>query len=103
VNPGIFLINAGADFNLTTKLKGVLNVNFLRFEDTAPLELVLFQTPIRNTIGEDYSMGVVYRPPLTENIVLTGGAAALDPGAGFRDIYTGHSLFSLFGNVRVQF
>jgi len=103
VNPGIFLANAGADFNLTTKLKGVLNVNFLRFEDTAPLELVLFQTPIRNTIGEDYSMGVVYRPPLTENIVLTGGAAALDPGAGFRDIYTGHSLFSLFGNVRVQF
>jgi hypothetical protein len=103
VNPGIFLANGGADFNLTTKLKAVLNVNFLRFEDTAPLELVLFQTPIRNTIGEDYSMGLVYRPPLTENIVLTGGAAALDPGAGFRDIYTGHSLFSLFGNVRVQF
>jgi hypothetical protein len=103
VNPGIFLANGGADFNLTTKLKAVLNMNFLRFEDTAPLELVLFQTPIRNTIGEDYSVGVVYRPPLTENIVLTGGAAALDPGAGFRDIYTGHSLFSLFGNVRVQF
>jgi hypothetical protein len=103
VNPGIFLANGGADFNLTPKLTGVVNVNFLRFEDTAPLELVLFQTPIRNTIGEDYSVGVVYRPPLTENIVVTGGAAALDPGAGFRDIYTGHTLFSLFGNVRVQF
>jgi Carboxypeptidase regulatory-like domain len=103
VNPGIFLANGGADFNLTPKLKGVVNVNFLRFEDAAPLELVLFQTPIRNTIGEDYSVGVVYRPPLTENIVVTGGAAALDPGAGFRDIYTGHTLFSLFGNVRVQF
>jgi len=103
VNPGIFLANGGADFDLTPKLKGVVNVNFLRFEDTAPLELVLFQTPIRNTIGEDYSVGVIYRPPLTENIVVTGGAAALDPGAGFRDIYTGHTLFSLFGNVRVQF
>jgi carboxypeptidase family protein len=103
VNPGIFLANGGADFDLTPKLKGVINVNFLRFEDTGPLEFVLFQTPIRHTIGEDYSMGLVYRPPLTENIVLTGGAAALDPGAGFRDIYTGHTLFSIFTNVRVQF
>jgi hypothetical protein len=75
VNPGIFLANGGADFNLTPKLTGVVNVNFLRFEDTAPLELVLFQTPIRNTIGEDYSVGVVYRPPLTENIVVTVGGA----------------------------
>jgi hypothetical protein len=103
VNPGIFIANGGADFNLTPKLKGVVNFNFLQFEDTEPLQLVLFQSPIARTIGEDFDVGVVYRPPLTENITLTGGASALDPGQGFRDIYTGHMLFSLFGNVRVQF
>jgi len=81
----------------------VVNFNFLQFEDTEPLQLVLFQSPIARTIGEDFDVGVVYRPPLTENITLTGGASALDPGQGFRDIYTGHMLFSLFGNVRVQF
>ncbi len=31
VNPGIFLVNAGADFDITPKLKGFLNANFLRF------------------------------------------------------------------------
>ena len=38
VNPGIFLANAGADFDITPKLKGFVNVNFLRFERTEPLE-----------------------------------------------------------------
>jgi hypothetical protein len=103
VNPGIFIANAGADFDLTPKLRAVVNVNYLRFMRTEPLELLLFQAPIRHSIGVDYSLGLQYRPPLTENITLTGGASALTPGRGFRDIYTGKTLFSLFGALRFQF
>ncbi len=54
VNPGIFLVNAGANFDLTPKLKTFLNVNYLRFERTAPIALLLFESPIHNTIGLDY-------------------------------------------------
>jgi hypothetical protein len=103
VNPGIFILTAGADFDLTPKLKALANVNFLRFERTAPLELLLFESPIHNTIGLDYSLGFQYRPPLSENISLTGGASALSPGQGFRDLYSGKTQFSLFANVRFQF
>jgi hypothetical protein len=103
VNPGIFLVNAGANLDLTPKLKSFLNVNFLRFENTAPLELLLFESPIRNTIGLDYSVGFQYRPPLSENISITGGVAALSPGQGFRDIFTGTTQFSVFADVRLQF
>ena len=103
VNPGIFVVNAGADFDLTPKLKSFLNVNYLRFEKTAPIALLLFESPIHNTIGLDYSLGFQYRPPLSENISITGGAAALSPGQGFRDLYTGKTQFSLFGDVRFQF
>jgi hypothetical protein len=103
VNPGIFLVNAGADFDITPKLKGFANANFLRFERTEALEDILFQAPIRHTIGVDYGAGVTYRPPLSENIVLTGGAAMLTPGDGFRDIYGGKTLFSLFGSVKLTF
>jgi hypothetical protein len=103
VNPGMFILNAGADFNLTPKLKSLVNVNYLRFERTAPLELLLFESPIHNTIGVDTSLGFQYRPPLSENIVIIGGASALSPGQGFRDIYSGKTLFSLFANVRFQF
>ena len=103
VNPGIFLANGGADFNITPKLKGFANINFLRFERTEPLEYILFQSPIRHNIGVDYGTGVTYRPPLSENIVLTGGAAMLTPGGGFRDIYGGKTLFSLFGSMKFTF
>lgn len=103
VNPGVFIANAGADFDITPKLKGSANFNFLRFERTEPLEFVLFQPAIRHAIGEDVGVGVEYRPPLTENIVLTGGASALQPGQGFKDIYTGRTQFSLFGSAKFTF
>jgi hypothetical protein len=103
VNPGIFIANAGGDFNVTPKLKGFANVNFLRFERTEPLEFLLFQSPIHHTIGTDAGIGVEYRPPLTENIVLTGGAAALQPGQGLKDIYTSRTLFSLFASAKFTF
>jgi hypothetical protein len=103
VNPGIFILNAGANFDLTPKLKTLLNVNYLRFQRTAPIALLLFESPIHNSIGLDYSLGFQYRPPLSENISITGGAAALSPGQGFRDIYSGKTQFSLFADVRFQF
>jgi len=103
VNPGIFLANAGADLEITPKLRGFVNFNFLRFERTEPLEFLLFQSPIHHTIGEDFGIGVEYRPPLTENIVLSGGTSALQPGQGFKDIYTSRTLFSFFGSVKFTF
>ena len=103
VNPGIFLINAGADFDLTPKLKGFVNYNFLRFMRTEPIEYTLFQSPIRHTIGNDLGVGVQYRPPLSENLVLTGGAAMLQPAQGFRDFYTGRTQFSIFGLAKFTF
>jgi hypothetical protein len=103
VNPGIFIVNTGADFDFTPKLRGFANANFLRFGHTEPLELLLFQSPIRHTIGLDYGLGVEYRPPLTENFTVTAGASALTPGQGFRDIYTGKTLFSLFCAVKFTY
>jgi hypothetical protein len=103
VNPGIFLINAGTDFNITPKLKGFINYNFLRFMRTESLEYVLFQEGIHHTIGSDAGIGVEYRPPLSENLVLTSGASMLQPGQGFHDIYTGRTQFSIFGQAKFTF
>jgi hypothetical protein len=103
VNPGIFLVNAGADIDITPKLKGFANFNFLRFMDTEPIEYVLFDAPIHHTIGDDVGAGVEYRPPLSENLVLTGGASLLQPGQGFRDMYTGRLQFSAFCRAKFTF
>ncbi|HYX70899.1 MAG TPA: carboxypeptidase-like regulatory domain-containing protein [Terriglobales bacterium] len=103
VNPGLLLLNAGSDLEVTTKLRALLNVNFMRFEHTQPLELVLNQRPIHAGIGADYSLGLQYRPFLSDNLIVTGGASALSPFQGFKDIYFDHTLFSLFANVRLKF
>ena len=54
-------------------------------------------------IGTDFGVGVSYRPPLTENIVLTTGVSALVPDSGLRNIYDSRVLVSAFANLRVQF
>jgi hypothetical protein len=88
VNPGIFIYNAGMDVEITQRIKAIINVNYLRFHRTESLEYVLFQNRIRKEIGFDYSLGVAYRPFLTNNITFTFGAALLQTGRGFRDIFT---------------
>ena len=103
VNPGLFLYNAGVDIDITPKLRGFVNLNLIRFADTQPLELLLFQSPIHAGVGADSGLGVSYRPPLSENIVITGGVNGFEPFQGFRDISTNRFLFSLFANVRFRF
>jgi hypothetical protein len=88
VNPGIFIYNAGVDVEVTQRIKAIFNISYLRFHRTEPLEYVLFQNRIRKDIGFDYSVGVAYRPLLINNITFTFGAALLQPGRGFRDIFT---------------
>lgn len=88
VNPGLFLYNLGVEADLTPKLRGFFNLNYLRFAHTEPLQLVLFQPSIRKDIGIDYSIGFQYRPLLTNNIILSLGASAFAPLDGFKDIYT---------------
>src|SRR6266404_979677 len=102
INPGLFLYNAGVDIDITPKLRGFLNLNLIRFARTEPLEVLLFQKPIHAGIGADSGIGVSYRPPLSENIVLTGGVNGFSPFQGFRDISTNRNLFSLFANVRFR-
>jgi hypothetical protein len=103
VNPGIYVFNLGADFDVTPKLRAFVNSNYLRFDRTEPLELLLFQRPIRHSIGTDFGAGFEYRPPLSENIVVRGGASALVPGQSLQDIFNGKVMFSVFANVKFQF
>jgi hypothetical protein len=88
VNPGIVVLNAGVDLVLAPKVKAVLNVNYLRFAQTGALSLLLFQPGIRPDIGIDLGAGVVWRPPLSQNIVITAGLTGLIPGAGADDLFS---------------
>jgi hypothetical protein len=87
VNPGAFIVGYGLDADITPKLKGFVNVNYIRTVDTATTELVLFTNHASNDFALDCSAGFQWRPLLTENIIITAGAGFLVPRWGYKDIY----------------
>ncbi|HEX2059251.1 MAG TPA: hypothetical protein VHK90_00790, partial [Thermoanaerobaculia bacterium] len=63
-----------------------------------------FQDNIREELGFDLSVGFRYRPFITNNVVLVGGAAVFLPGQGFEDIYENRDpLYHVFTNLILQF
>jgi hypothetical protein len=103
VNPGIWIYNAGVSADITPKLRGFVNASYLQFDRTESLQALLFQGPIDRSIGPDFGIGVRYRPPLTENIVLSAGVSTLLPGTSLRQIYNSRVLLSGFARIRFQF
>jgi hypothetical protein len=99
VNPGLLLVHAGLDVEVTPRLRTLVNASYLRFMSPEPLEVLLQQPDTRPDIGFDVSLGFFYRPLLHNNIVLTGGVATLIPGQGFRDTLTSDTLFQVFVNA----
>ncbi len=88
VNPGIEIFNLGVDAEITQTVKAIVNANYLRFHRTESLEYVLLQPRVRHEIGGDFSLGVIYRPLLINNVTFTFGGNILLPGKGFKDIFT---------------
>jgi len=86
-NPGTILAGAGADFDLTPKLRVSGNLNHLWFHKTAILETLRNEGSISTDIGWDASVAAIYRPKFTQNLVLRASAALLQPGDGFRDLF----------------
>jgi hypothetical protein len=86
-NPGTVLLGAGADFDLTPKLRLSANLNHLWFANTAVLQALRNEGSIPRDIGWDVSAAAIYRPKFTQNLVFRASAAILQPGAGFRDLF----------------
>jgi hypothetical protein len=104
VNPGLQLVTAGLDVDVTPRLKTIFTANYIRLDAVEPVEELLFQGDIHHDLGTDLSAGIRYRPFLSNNVVIVGGAAVLLPGKGFQDIYeTDDPLYHAFMNVILQF
>lgn len=87
VNPGLGLLGLGADADLTPQWRLIGNVSRLAFVNTSTLSVLRNQGPISRDIGTDVSVAVQYRPFMSQNIVFNASAAALFPGAGFKQLF----------------
>jgi hypothetical protein len=87
-NPGTMLLGVGADFDLTPRLRVSANANHLDFVDTKVLQVLRNEGSIPKDIGWDLSAAAIYRPKANQNMVFRLSAAVLQPGDGFRDLFT---------------
>src|SRR5262249_44153518 len=77
INPGVVLIGAGGDFDVLPELRATFNANYLRFADTASLEVARNQGNISEEIGYDISLALTYRPMFIQNVVFRLSGALL--------------------------
>jgi hypothetical protein len=98
-NPGTILLGAGADFDLTPRLRLSANLNRLWFDNTAVLQALRNEGSIPKSLGWDYSTSLIWRPKMTQNLVFRGSAAIFDPGSGFTDLFSNSSGDSRYYSV----
>ena len=87
VNPGLALFGVGADADLTPQVRVLGNISKLNFMNTAVLGVLRNQAPPSRDLGVDVSVGVQYRPFMSQNVVFNVSAAALLPGKGLKQLY----------------
>ncbi len=106
-NPGTMLLGAGADFDLTPQLRVSANVNHLWFAKTQVLQALRVEGSIPKSIGFDISASAIYRPSAIQNLVFRLSGAVLEPGNGFRDLFTTSRrdarYYSILANATVTF
>lgn len=99
-NPGLHLIGVGADFDITPESRVSVNLNELWFDETAVLEVARNQAPIDSSIGTDLSVAWIWRPFMTQNVVVRLSGALLEPGDGLADLYgEDDTYYTVLGNV----
>jgi hypothetical protein len=86
-NPGILLAGIGADVDLLPQLRLAFNCNDLSFADTEVIEAARNQAGVSKHIGEDLSASFIYRPLMTQNIVVRASYARLVTGSGYRALF----------------
>jgi len=100
VNPGLLLVGAAVDGDLTPKWRGQVGVQYLRFDKTQTLEYLLQAADIDKSIGVEVFAGTQYRPLLTNNVIVQLGGGVLFPDDGFARIYDSNELrYNVFVNV----
>ena len=87
VNPGVYLWGLGLEAEITPKFRAFANANYIRMAETDPIRTALLVDKVSREIGWDLSLGIQYRPMLTDNVIINAGFGALLPGQGYRDIY----------------
>jgi len=87
-NPGTVVLGGGADFDVLPELRVSTNIQHIGMANTAVVQALRQEGSIPKSLGWDASVSTIWRPKMTQNIVVRASAAAFDPGKGFNDLFS---------------
>ena len=103
VNPGIVTLTQGVDTVLTTRTKAFFNWNAYWLVAPESVEEAIrvknggLNVDVGNTLGQDYTIGITYKPLIIDNVQLTWGGSVFDQGNAMEDLtLTDDLLYSTF-------
>ena len=106
-NPGTVLAGGGTDVDVTPTVRVTGNLNHIWFANTAVVQALRQQGAVPRDLGWDVSTAVIWRPGMTQNVVLRASAAVFLPDAGFGRLFptTGRdsALYSVLINTILSF
>jgi hypothetical protein len=106
-NPGTALLGVGADADVTPQVRLSGDINHIAFANTAVVQALRQQGSISTNLGWDYSLAGIWRPWMTQNIVLRASGAVFLPDTGFHNLFSTNDLqggfYSVLLNAVVSF
>lgn len=102
-NPGTVLLGIGTDLDVLPEFRISFNANQIWFADTSVVEVARQQAGIDRNIGLDLSVATIWRPFMTQNVILRTSAATLLPGKGYEQLFGDDSAYSILVNLVLNY
>ena len=91
-NPGTLMFGVGVDMDVMPEVRLTVNANSLFVTEAAILEQVRQQGNIDNHLGYDLSASLIWRPLMSQNIVIRAAYATIIPTGGFKALFPDQDL-----------
>ena len=91
-NPGTMMFGVGVDMDLMPEIRLTLNANSLYVTEPEIVERARLQKGVDNHLGYDLSASVIWRPLMSQNIVIRAAYATILPADGFKALFPDQDL-----------
>jgi hypothetical protein len=91
-NPGTMMFGVGVDLDLMPEIRVTLNANSLYMTEPEIIEKARLVDKIDNHLGYDLSASVIWRPLMSQNIVIRAAYATILPADGFKTLFPDQDL-----------
>lgn len=102
-NPGLVMLGVGSDHRLSTKTTLSTQLSRMHFARTAVLRQLSNRARVSSAIGTEFTTWLVWRPQLSQNIVLRASGSWLWADSGYRSLVVNRQPWALLASMTFRY